>query len=74
MKKFTNDGLPPDGEWVFCRKITPVQMMQMSEPFEVESREGLQEGKAGDWIVPDGHGGYYVVSAQFHALNYGRWS
>lgn len=71
MKRF-NQGQPrPSGEWVGYRKRTVVEMLgPMSEPFTCESREGTLQGQVGDFLAEDGHGGYYPISAEFHAANY----
>lgn len=52
------------------QKVTQVAMRKMFTPFKCESREGTLEGKPGDFVVEDGHGGFYPVSAEFHAANY----
>ena len=60
----------PVGE-KFYRKKTVVRMVQMGVPFTCDSREGhYLKGKAGDFLVEDGHGGFYPVSAKFHRENY----
>ena len=61
----------PEG-WRTYRKKTIVYMIgPMEEPFTCDSRErkGLQ-GQPGDYVAEDGHGGYYPISAEFHAANY----
>lgn len=58
------------GDVKWYRKKTIVPMVQMDEPFICESREGLLEGQAGDFVAEDGHGGFYPISAEFHANNY----
>lgn len=65
------DKFPEDVVVGRYRKRTTVEMVKMSEPFTCTNREGHNlRGQAGDYLVPDGHGGFYPVSAQFHAENY----
>jgi hypothetical protein len=72
MKRYAKGDPPPEGGDLF-RKRTIVRMWgPMMEPFECESREGLLRGQAGDFLAADGHGGYYPISAEFHAANYER--
>ena len=70
MKRFNKGDARPEGRWMPYRKTTTVQMMRMDEPFVCECREGTLEGQPGDFMAEDGHGGYYPVSAEFHAANY----
>lgn len=63
------DALPIGGR--HYRKKTIVEMVCMAEPFTCDSREGHRlQGQPGDFLVEDGHGGFYPVSAEFHATNY----
>jgi len=70
MKHFgVNDALPAGAKRY--RKTAIATMVKMDEPFTCDNREGHNlQGYAGDFLVPDGHGGFYPVSAQFHAANY----
>ncbi len=44
---------------------------EVADPFLCDSREHLNlQGQAGDFIAEDGHGGFYPISAEFHAANY----
>ena len=70
MKHFGPGDTLPEGEERFKKK-TVVEMVRMTEPFTCTNREGHNlQGQAGDFLVPDGHSGFYPVSAQFHADNY----
>ena len=62
------DTMPEGG--LEYRKHATVMMLCMSEPFLCVSREGELQGQPGDFLVEDGHGGFYPVSAEFHAKNY----
>ena len=60
----------PDGAKMY-RKKTIVALVKMDAPFLCDNREGRQlEGQPGDYIAADGHGGFYPISAEFHAANY----
>jgi len=70
MKHFGVEDKLPDGSRRY-RKTAVATMVKMDEPFTCDSREGHSlEGQAGDFLVSDGHGGFYPVSAEFHAFNY----
>lgn len=70
MKHFTIGDRLPTGAKTY-RKKTIVPLVKMNEPFIRDNREGRRlEGKAGDFIAEDGHGGFYPISAEFHAANY----
>lgn len=62
------DAMPEGGK--LYRKATVVPLVKMPWDFTTESREGTMDGKAGDFIAEDGHGGFYPISAEFHAANY----
>lgn len=63
------DTLPETAERF--RKKTVVRMVRMDEPFTCDSREGHHlQGQAGDYLAEDGHGGFYPISAEFHAEHY----
>jgi hypothetical protein len=70
VKRYSKGDPQPDGGTMF-RKKTIVRMWgPATEPFECESREGVLAGQVGDYVASDGHGGFYPISAQFHAANY----
>ena len=69
MVSFKKGDSFPDGAKRY-RKATITPMLKMDKPFECESREGTLSGQAGDFLVEDGHGGFYPVSAEFHEKNY----
>ena len=60
----------PQGMKLFRKKTITPMAGPMSEPFRCESREGTLEGQVGDFVAEDGHGGFYPISAEFHAANY----
>lgn len=69
MQQFKQGDAAPEGGREY-RKKTVVRMWKQEEPFRCESREGIMDGQAGDFLAQDGHGGYYPISAQFHEKNY----
>jgi len=52
------------------RKHATAMMLEMHQTFTCHSREGVLDGQPGDFLVEDGHGGFYPVSAEFHKNNY----
>ena len=71
-RMFSQGDAPPEGGDLF-RKKTIVRMWgPMTEPFICESREGTLRGYVGDFVAQDGHGGFYPISAAFHAEHYER--
>lgn len=63
------DQLPEEGK--LYRKTAVVRMVKMHRPFTCTNREGHDlQGQEGDFLAEDGHGGFYPVSAEFHAHNY----
>jgi hypothetical protein len=38
------------GKWSVYRKVAPVLAKQMDTPFRVRTREGIVQGKAGDYL------------------------
>lgn len=60
--------MPDNFKWY--KKKTVVRLVKMDDPFVCESREGVLQGQPGDFLAEDGHGGFYPISAEFHANNY----
>lgn len=52
------------------RKTTPTYAVQIGEPFEVDTLEGLHTGKAGDWLAVGPHGEMYPIDAAVFADSY----
>jgi hypothetical protein len=42
------------------KKPIPIKCVQIDEPFEVESMEGIMRGKTGDWLMIGINGEKYV--------------
>lgn len=52
------------------RKRTVTYAVRMREPFEVETIEGLHEGKAGDYLAVGIHGEMYPIDADVFKESY----
>ena len=60
MKRFFQDENPKLDFKRALKKPIPIKCIQIDEPFEVESMEGLVKGKAGDWLMIGISGEKYV--------------
>lgn len=70
MREFNKGDAAPAGMRLFRKKTITPMLGPMDEPFVCESREGTLQGRVGDYVAQDGHGGFYPISAEFHAANY----
>jgi hypothetical protein len=52
------------------KKPIPVDCVQINEPFEVESLEGLVRGKPGDWLMRGVRGELYVCDREIFEQTY----
>ncbi len=59
-----------DSDFREYRKVQTIYATRMSEPFEVETLEGLHTGKAGDWLAVGAHGECYPIDADVFADTY----
>lgn len=70
MKKFKK-GKVPDLEYKKAlKKPIPIRCIQISEPFEVETLEGLMKGKKGDWLVVGVNGEMYPIANKIFKKTY----
>ena len=60
MLKFTQNKMPKMNFKKAVKKPIPIKCIQIDEPFEVESMEGVMRGKAGDWLMVGVNGEKYV--------------
>ena len=52
--------VPPDVDFKKAlKKPIPVQCVQINEPFEVHTLEGVMQGQPGDWLMVGVHGEMY---------------
>ncbi len=70
MKKFSQDKTPKLDFKKAIKKPIPIKCVQINEPFEVESMEGLVKGKAGDWLMIGVNGEKYVCDAAIFKKSY----
>jgi hypothetical protein len=72
MRHFGVGDPRPEGEWKRYRKVAITEIMgPMTEEFTCDARERKgYKGQPGDFVAEDGHGGYYVISGDFHRENY----
>ena len=70
MKRFRK-GTVPDLEYKKAlKKPIPVRCIQINEPFEVETLEGVMKGRPGDWLMVDIHGEMYPISKEIFEKTY----
>ncbi len=51
MRRFTQQELPELPFKKAIKKPIAIKCVQIHEPFEVETMEGIMKGKAGDWLM-----------------------
>jgi len=61
MLKFTKGNKPNLEFKRAVKKPIPVECIQISEPFIVETLEGEMKGKKGDWLMVGVHGEMYPI-------------
>ncbi len=59
-----------DSDFREYRKVQTIYATQITEPFEVDTIEGLHVGKAGDWLAIGAHGEAYPIDASVFADTY----
>lgn len=70
MKKFKK-GTIPDLEYKKAlKKPIPVRCIQINEPFEVETLEGVMKGKSGDWLMVGINGEMYPIADEIFRKTY----
>jgi len=70
MRKFKK-GTIPDLEYKKAiKKPIPVRCIQINEPFEVETLEGVMKGKPGDWLMIGIHGEMYPIADEIFRKTY----
>ncbi|WP_410005265.1 PGDYG domain-containing protein [Aequorivita nionensis] len=70
MKRFLQDETPNLKFKKALKKPIPIKCIQIDEPFEVESMEGLVKGKKGDWLMVGINGEKYVCDAAIFKKTY----
>ena len=70
MLKFSSDDLPQLNFKTAIKKPIPIQCVQIHEPFEVETMEGILRGKAGDWLMIGIDGELYPCDREIFKKTY----
>ena len=52
------------------KKPIPIKCVQIDEPFEVLTMEGVMQGKAGDWLMVGIHGEMYPCDDEIFQKTY----
>jgi hypothetical protein len=52
------------------KKPIAIECIQINEPFEVESKEGLMKGKPGDWLMVGVKGELYICDKDIFEESY----
>lgn len=58
------------GELMEYRKTSTILAVQMQEPFEVDTIEGLHSGKPGDWLAMGVEGELYPIDREVFEKSY----
>ena len=70
MKKFVKGTIPDLEYQKAVKKPIPVRCIQIHEPFEVETMEGMMKGKAGDWLMIGVNGEMYPIANEIFRKSY----
>lgn len=70
MQKFKKGDVPRLPWRQAIKKPIPIRCTQISEPFEVETLEGVMKGQPGDWLVVGVHGEMYPIAKDIFDKTY----
>ena len=70
MLKFSQDKNPQLDFKKALKKPIAIKCIQINEPFQVESMEGLVTGKSGDWLMIGVNGEKYVCDNSIFEKTY----
>jgi hypothetical protein len=62
--------LPEDDGVKEYKKTATILAVQVNEPFEVDTMEGVHEGKAGDWLAQGPAGELWIIDQDIFAATY----
>ncbi len=68
--RITQNSKMPEGAIEVIKKQIPIEAIQINEPFEVETIEGLMKGKQGDFLMRGVNGEYYVCDKNIFNQTY----
>lgn len=54
----------------YIKKPIPIEAVQINEPFEVKTMEGLMKGKAGDYLITGVRGEQYPCDKEIFEETY----
>ncbi len=70
MKRFKKNEIPKLEFQKAVKKPIQVRCIQIDEPFEVETMEGVLQGKKGDYLMIGIHGEMYPVEREIFLKTY----
>lgn len=70
MLKFKQFEIPDCEFKEAVKKPIPIKCIQIHEPFEVETMEGLMQGKSGDWLMVGVSGEMYPCDNEVFKKSY----
>ena len=70
MKVFKKGEIPDYPFRQAVKKPIPIRCYQVSEPFKVETLEGIMEGKAGDYLMIGSRGEMYPCAKEIFEETY----
>ena len=70
MNKFKKGTVPNLDYKKALKKPIPVRCIQINEPFEVETLEGVMKGKSGDWLMIGINGEMYPCAKEIFEKTY----
>ena len=70
MLHFKKGDPPPLKFQTARKKPLPFKCVQINEPFEVETMEGLMKGNAGDWLMIGVKGEMYPIDNEIFRATY----
>lgn len=70
MITFTKGQIPDLEFRQAVKKPIPIRCVQIDEPFQVETLEGLMQGKAGDWLIIGVQGEMYPIDKDIFEKTY----
>jgi hypothetical protein len=70
MKTFKKGEIPEVQLQKAIKKPIPIRCLQISEPFRVETMEGVLEGKAGDYLMIGPRGEMYPCDQEIFNETY----
>lgn len=70
LKKFSKNEIPDLEFQKAIKKPIPVKCIQINEPFEVETIEGIMKGKKVDYLIVGIHGDMYPIDQEIFLKTY----